>query len=383
MTKVLHLIHSFNRGGIEKWLISMLHQIPRNEWEMDVCCKGADTGFLAELAQQSGAKVLHCPLGLAHVGFARRLQQILIEGQYQLLHNHLEAYSGFPVWLAHRLNIPVVTSFHNTYFLTSQTQLTRLPIVQQLRTVYANIGSRYALRHSDLVTGCSNGVIQSLDPDGTQQLKARSRVLYYGVNIPELATEQERVDFRHSFSWDEDTPVVLHVGRLIEQKNHLGLLSIFQLVLEQIPTAKLLLVGVGPLRELIETTIAERGMAYAVHLLGSRDDVPTLMSRCDVFLFPSIHEGFGLVAIEASAAGLPIVGSRIPGLVEAVRDGETALLHDVNDIQGMAVSVVKLLKDCSYSKQFGQTGRKWIENNFSTESSARNLCNIYSSLVPT
>lgn len=379
MPRVLHLITSFNRGGIETWLLSMLREIPRSKCEMDFCCKGANVGPLATIAEQLGAQVLHCPLGPGHIGFAQQLRRVLVEGEYHILHNHLEAYSGFPVWVASRLGIPVITSFHNTHF-TPQTRLTRLPPVRQLRSAYAFTSISYALRHSDLVTGCSQGVIESLDPHGTK-IQRRSRVLYYGVNIPELSTPEERSSFRKSFGWSADTPLVLHVGRIIEQKNHLGLLSVFQLVLEHIPTARLLLVGAGPLRSLIENTIAKRGLSDAVRLLGLRDDVPSLMSKCDVFLFPSLHEGLPVVALEANAANLPVVGSKIPGLTEAVQDGETAVLHDIEDIEGMAESVIRLLNDLHYSQRLANAGRTWVKDNYSTEASAKRLLEIYNSFA--
>jgi len=357
----------------------MLRQISRSKCEIDICCKGPNVGSLADVAEQLGAKVLHCPLGLNHVSFAGRLKRILTEGQYHILHNHLESYSGFPVWVAHQKRIPVITSFHNTSF-SPQTQLTRLPVVRQLRSAYAFISINYALRHSDLVTGCSQGVIESLDSLGTK-LQKRSQVLYYGVNTPKLSTFEERTVFRKSFGWSADTPLVLHVGRFIEQKNHIGLLDVFQLVLEHIPTAKLLLVGDGSLSSLIETTIAKRGLADSVRLLGLRDDVPTLMSKCDVFLFPSLHEGFGLVVLEANAANLPIIGTKIPGLTEAVRDGETGILHDVKDIQGMAESVVRLINDWQYSQRFANAGRTYVKDNYSTEVSAKRLLEIYNSFA--
>jgi glycosyltransferase EpsF len=380
MKRVLHVITSFNRGGIETWLLSMLREIPRSKCQMDVCCKGADIGPLATLAEQAGVKVISCPLGPAHVGFAAKLQRILKEGKYDILHNHLEVYSGFPVWVAHQLKVPVITSFHNTQFWGAQTSLTRLPIIRQMRSLYSVISIGYALRNSELVTGCSQGVINSLDPDG-RKLQTRSRVLYYGVNIPELATDEESVELRKSFGWEADTPIILHVGRLIEQKNHLGLLSVFQRILEQVPTAKLLLVGEGPLQQMIERSINERALSHAVRLLGARDDVLSLMSKCDIFLFPSIHEGFGMVAIEANASGLPVVGSRIPGLTEAVRDGETGILKEVGDIEGMAASAIALIKDSSYAQQMKNLGRTWIEDNYSTEVSAKRLLDIYDSLA--
>lgn len=378
MPRVLHLNTAVGRGGTEMWLLSMLREIPRNECVMDFCCKGANVGEYAPLARQLGAQVYHCPLGPTHIPFIKGIKRILTEGQYHILHNHLGAYSGFPVWVAHRLGIPVITSFHNTQF-APQRWFTRLPILSHLRSIYATISINYALSHSDLVTGCSQAVIQRFGGDNTKT-PGRSRVLYYGVNVPRPSSPEERASLRRSFGWPADAPLVLHVGRFFEQKNHLGLLSVFQFVLEHVPTARMLLVGDGRLRPEIEHTLAKHGLASTVRLLGMRDDVPSLMSKCDVFVFPSFFEGFGLVAIEANAAGLPVVGSRIPGLTEAVRDGETALLHDVEDIESMAMSAVRILTDRQCAQRLASAGRRWVRENFTVEISARRLLELYESI---
>ncbi|MBW4644534.1 MAG: glycosyltransferase [Goleter apudmare HA4340-LM2] len=379
MLKILHLINSLNRGGIEQWLLYMLGEIPRIQYEIDFCCKGANIGVLAQVAQHLNAKVICCPLGINQVLFAQQLRQILQEGKYDILHNHLQVYSGLPVWVANQLGIPVITSFHNTVF-DHQIPLTRLPLIRRMRSVYAEISVRYALRHSRLVTGCSQGVIASLDSQGTK-LPKRSCVLNYGVNIPELVTTEDRHVFRESFGWSNNVPIILHVGRFIEAKNHLGLLSIFKLVLKHIPTAKLLLVGEGPLHTVIEKNITQRKLSHAVYLLGARDDVASIMSKCDVFLLPSLHEGLPVMALEANAAGLPIVGSKIPGMIEAVVDGKTAILHDVEDIEGMANSAIALIHNRQYCRQIGNAGRKWVIDNYSTSVSAQKLIEIYDSVV--
>jgi glycosyltransferase EpsF len=111
--------------------------------------------------------------------------------------------------------------------------------------------------------------------------------------------------------------------------------------------------------------------------LGLRGDVPRLMGLSDVFLFPSFFEGFGLAALEANAAALPVVASRVPGLTEAVVDGQTALLHDVQDVDGMVRSVTRLLSEPEYSRQMGDAGRQRVEADYSLDASARRLRELY------
>jgi glycosyltransferase EpsF len=97
--RVLHLITWLGRGGAEMWLMSMLHEIPRDVCAMDICCKGAHVGEMAPEAEELGAKVFHCPLDVTHVAFGRSLTGVLRAGGYDIVHNHLNVYSGFPVWI--------------------------------------------------------------------------------------------------------------------------------------------------------------------------------------------------------------------------------------------------------------------------------------------
>lgn len=375
--RVLHLITWLVPGGIEKWLLSMLGQAPLNDVVMDFCCKGANVGSLADEARAHGSTVHHCPLAPDHVRFGQRLSQILADGQYDVVHNHMETYSGFPVWVAQRAGVPVVTSYHNTRF-TAQTW-TRAAGLRQLRDVYQRVSVGYALRHSNIVTGCSEAVLANVAPDF--QERANYHVLYYGVQVPPLPEDAERTAFRAELGWPADTPVILHVGRFNEQKNHGGLLDVFERVLALVPAARLVLVGDGLLRPTVEESIAARGIGEQVRLLGLRGDVPRLMGLSDVFLFPSFFEGFGLAALEANAAALPVVASRVPGLTEAVVDGQTALLHEVQDVDGMARSVTRLLTEPDAARQMGDAGRRRVEADYSLDASARRLRDLYRACV--
>jgi glycosyltransferase EpsF len=370
--RVLHLITWLVPGGIEKWLLSMLQEMPREECAMDIACKGPSVGPLAHVAEEAGARVLHCPLKPSHTGFARRLKEILREGKYDVVHNHMANYSGFATWICRREGVPVIASYHNTAFPPET--WTRLPGLRELRDVYSQRSMSYALKNSQFVTGCSEAVLESLT--GYAPRAANWGVLPYGVDVPPTANESERRALRAELRWPEEALIVLHVGRFIEQKNHAGLLEIFARVAKEVPRARLLLVGDGPLRSEVENLIAEHGLEGKVLCLGLRDDVPSLMSRSDLFLFPSLHEGFGLVAIEANGAGLPVVGSRIPGLTEAVSEA-TAFLHPPDDNAAMAASTIALLQDASLRKKLGDAGRERVCRSFTRAASAENLLRLY------
>ena len=371
--KVLHLITWLQPGGIEKWLLEMLQQIPREECPMDICCKGSDLGILAGAARDRGALTYLCPMTINQFSFARRLSRILRDGGYDILHNHLGAYSGLPVWIARRMGIRVITSYHNTHF-APQTA-TRLPVLRELRALYSWLSVGYAVDRSDVITGCSQSVLTSVvghEPNGD-----RYKVLYYGIPAAPAQVVSARDAFRMALGYPANTPLVLHVGRFLEQKNHLGLLEIWKRVVARVPPARLLLVGDGVLRPTVERAIQRHSLEDTIRLLGVRNDVRHIMGSCDVFVFPSRHEGFGIAALEASGAGLPVVGTNVAGLNEVVEHGETGLLHSVADVDGMARSLIKLLEEKDHARKLGDAGRRRVREQFSASASAKGLLGLY------
>ena len=123
-----------------------------------------------------------------------------------------------------------------------------------------------------------------------------------------------------------DRPCICHVGRISQQKNPLGLIDIFEEVHRKCPEALLLSVGTGDMTDRFQNYIAQKGLSDSVICLGARNDVDEIYQAADVFLFPSLYEGFGIVVLEAQAAGLPCVISDVIPQQATVTD----LVHTVS-----------------------------------------------------
>lgn len=121
--------------------------------------------------------------------------------------------------------------------------------------------------------------------------------------------------------------------------------------------ARLLLVGDGPDRPRVETTVRSLGICDRVRFLGVRHDVARWLRHSDVALVPSGSESFGLSALEALAAALPVVATRVGGLSDVVRDGETGLLAPVGDTDALAAHLVRLARNPELRRRMGETGR--------------------------
>ncbi len=150
-------------------------------------------------------------------------------------------------------------------------------------------------------------------------------------------TSQERAELRKkTFLANDDAKVVLHVGSFTHQKNHAGIISTFELLHQTCPQARLVLVGSGPLFPEVQARISNSPAKEAIRVLGSRSDVEKLMQAADLFFLPSFHEGLPIVLMEAFSAGLPVVASHIPSLVEAM-GGETSNLAVATITRGLPI----------------------------------------------
>jgi len=197
------------------------------------------------------------------------------------------------------------------------------------------------------------------------------------VSNPDLPDKEARTAARKILGVPEDSQVIVHVGRFAPQKDHMGVLDVFEAVSKTCPKSRLLLIGDGELRPMIEREVVKRHLGDKVVFTGYLDQPSSILPVCDVFLFPSLSEGFGIAALEANAAGLPVVGSRIPGLTEAIEDGTTGFLHEIGDIEGMARSIVKLLGNPELARRVGQAGRRRVQRYFSEETMIEHQKQLY------
>jgi glycosyltransferase involved in cell wall biosynthesis len=169
--------------------------------------------------------------------------------------------------------------------------------------------------------------------------RRRLNVIHDGIHAKISDFDQRTA--RRLFSLPEDVPLLVSVGRLAAQKNHAHLFD----VLERLPKIHLAIVGEGELRSCLERTAARKNIEGRVHLLGEipPEKVPDFLRCGDIFVFPSLHEGFGLAAIEAMQAGLPVISSDVPPLPEVL--GDAGLQLPLSDIEAWTNAISALFSN--------------------------------------
>ena len=176
-------------------------------------------------------------------------------------------------------------------------------------------------------------------------------------------------------------PMLLMVGRFMPQKGHSLLLKALPAIRLRHPDCIAILVGEGPLAGEISQAIAERMLMDCVRCLGPRSDVPDLMGAADLLLLPSQFEGLPLVALEAMAVGLPIVGTRVNGIVDVVGNGVTGWLAPPDDAPALAAAVADALDDTPGRRRASAAARSRFEASFRAERMVEKTLALYASVM--
>ena len=189
-----------------------------------------------------------------------------------------------------------------------------------------------------------------------------------------------REQSRSEFGFASDDFVVGHVGTLRKEKAHDVLLKAFARFRQQ-RSAKLLLVGDGPLKGSLMDQVSSLGLDGQVVFAGSRPDVPNLLKAMDIFVFPSRNEALGIALLEAMYSGLPVIAAKTGGIPEIVKDGETGLLVGSEDAEGLSEAMLRLAEDSEMCQSLGIRAQRFVADNHSPQAYVDRLLNLHARLL--
>ncbi len=198
--------------------------------------------------------------------------------------------------------------------------------------------------------------------------------------VPRPAATDRRV-IMEKLGLRPDTCIVLTVGRFTEQKGHCYLIEAIPAVLEHAPNAHFVWVGVGPLEQELRDRARELNLEADLSFLGHRDDVPAIMAASDLFVLPSIFEGLPLVVLEAMAAGVLVIGTRVCGMSEAIDDGVTGRLVEGANPAALAEGILEALRQPDLTARWREAARVRVRDYFTAPRMARETAAIYEEVL--
>jgi len=204
----------------------------------------------------------------------------------------------------------------------------------------------------------------------------RIEVIYHGIDAEPFA-QPSACNFRAEWGVKSDEPLLGFVGQLDERKGIRVLLAAFQRIKRELPQTRLVFVGQGPLRESIADEVKKHNWGDAVLLPGFLDDIAGVMQAIDILLLPSFWEGFGIVLIEAMAAGKPAISTDTSSMPEIIVDGQTGYIVPPGDAEALAERAIKLLRDSSLREKFGKAARQRVLEKFTHQRMIDEIENLF------
>lgn len=340
--KICLLNHGLANGGTDTFVINVAKGLIENGHDVTVVMAVDDDNlqFREQEAIDSGIRIFRtCDLdGLKKKALhCKRLYKLLKNGKFDVFHANMDLLNGLNMFVAKMAGIPVrVCHSHN-----SESQFEKSTGKHLAVGMYRAVMRKLIKYNSNRYCGCSELAMDYLFPKYWKK-NDKATVIFNGIDLDrfknlgtDLITEKKK-----SLSLNTDDKVIVVVGRFATQKNPTFIVDIMSELVKLRSDVHLLWIGTGALQKETEERISELNLSDYITLLGSRKDVNEILQCADAFLFPSLFEGLGIVAVEAQAADvICLVSDVVPKMADcgkcifmSLSDGADRWAEKLNDI---------------------------------------------------
>jgi glycosyltransferase involved in cell wall biosynthesis len=384
--RVMHFIESLEIGGAERTVLDLARNLPAHGIHVVVCCL-RDGPLRGEL-ERAGSTVL-C-LGMRRHGMlwlpwfvhdvwriVRWLSELLREQRIDLMHAHMADAVMLGLVAGQRCGVPVIASFHGLGLLP-RGRARIDPRNALRRRLYRFIAARAAC--SIAVSPQVLGVLR----DELGFAAARIQVLGNGIDTEVYGGNEAArgaLALRRALGLDDDARFIVTVGRLVRDKGQRDLVTAMPALRMRCPTATLLIIGDGVEREPLAALIERLGLHGAVLMLGTRTDIAEHLALAEVFALVSASEGVPLALLEAMAACRPVVATAVPGIVDVVVDGATALLVPYANPPALAEALARVMDDRELARQLAHAARAAVCARYDIRAVVRAMAALYTDVL--
>jgi glycosyltransferase involved in cell wall biosynthesis len=362
--RVVHIIPTLDRGGAEKQLTLLAAGLPRDEFEVQVCCLTRGGPLEADLAA-AGIPVTILGKSWKIDPYALwKLYRFLVDAKPDIVQTWLFAANSYGRLAASWAGVKHIVGGErcvDEWKMWHEVMIDRW-LAGSTETIVVNspaISDFYTAKGiaADKFTVIPNGV-----PDPPPLTKTRDELL-------------------RELSLPANVQLIVCVNRLWQQKRVKDMIWCMDQLSTVAPDIHLLICGDGPQREQLERYTRLTENASRVHFLGVRDDVLQILPHCHALWLASEYEGLPNAILEAMAAGIPVIASDIPGNRDLVIDGETGLLFPVGHRATLSRQMLRILSDPDLGRQLAAAGRARVRRDFNVPLMIERFASLYRKLV--
>jgi glycosyltransferase involved in cell wall biosynthesis len=356
---VVHTEASLGLGGQEIRILTETRWLLQHDWDARIVCQPASR-LLAE-ARAAGLPVTPLVMrGALDVRALLGLRRLLRAHGADIVHTHSSVDSWLATVAAKSAGVPVVRSRHVS-----------IPILPRRALVY---------RLADRVLTTGDAIKRLVERAGVPAERVVS--VPAGVDTARFHPGVSGKAVREELGLDPDARVVGLVANVRGSKGHRYFLEAAREIVAAVPAARFLVVGDGVGFEDVRRRVAEMGLQASVVMTGFRRDVPEVMAALDVLVLPSVKsEATSQVIPQALAVGVPVVATRVGGIPEIVRDGETGLLVPPADAPALAAAIRALLDDPARAAGLAAAGQALVRERYTVDAMMAATTAVYRALL--
>lgn len=390
--KILLVSDAHRVGGAEHYLSLLVSGLVGMDHDVEIICpERKEWADLAQGLKQKGAVVHQLPLKSRHdlgrfhfLSYLNVAQILLLKRYYKrinpdILHINTagveDAQTCIIASKRSLIKTTIVTN-HAGGFLPYSVKNINIKIIDALRKRIVRKLDSYIEKRIAVSKATVDMIIREYNID-----EHKFHIIHNGVILKKSNLNVDQAELKNTLGVNKEDSLMICVANLYKEKGIDYLLKAMPEVLKNNTNVKLVIAGDGPLHEELNTLSKELSVSDNVKFLGKRNDIDSLLSISDIFVLPSLGEGFPFVVLEAMAAGLPVVATNIGGIPEIINDGQEGYLVKPADSGAIAESLKKLLLDTELFKKIADNSKARVEKEFSLSKMIDGTLSVYNEVL--
>ena len=361
--KVLLLTDDAFVGGGQQHVLSLARGVDAQRFDVAVACP--HSGFLVDEIRR--LKIRHFAMDLperADWKSLRAMRDLLKSFRPDIIHTH-GGTAGFYGRIS-SLSLPFVRrihTYHGIHYLNFRSGWKRQVFTMIDRFLLGVTDKVICVAQSDFQLGLRAGVVS----------RKKGVVIHNGIDVRKFTGSKRRPKGSKSPRGKR----IGTIGRLHVQKGHEVMLNAARILLDENPHSSFCIIGEGDLRGHLQAVAQRLGIESKVSFPGARTDTARQLSRMDVFVLPSLWEGFPIVLLEAMAARKPIVATAVNGVLEILEDGKDALLVQPNSPSALAEAILRMMKDETFAASCATHALAKVKSSFTEQEMVQRTERVY------